>query len=416
MDLIPDYLANKTLSDELFADTPERDTGIIVIIPAFDEPGIISALESLRQCKRPPCKVELIVLVNAPGQADKAQIEQNKITCSELSDWGRRNNDNFFKLLFHDTGLRDGRWGVGMARKMAMDEALRRFCYLDNLSGVIVSLDADCLVSDNYFREIYEELYMRSDRKACSIYFEHPLSGALPAGIYDAIARYELHLRYYFQALKYAGFPWVFHTLGSAIAVKAEAYARAGGMSKRQGAEDFYFIQKMIPAGGYFNLSTATVMPSPRISGRVPFGTGPMMAKLAKADNEYLTYNISGFDYLKELFDKLMAFYESGSKTEGKIYCSLHESLRKFLEINDWSNKIVEIRNNTSSPASFKKRFFNWFNMFRLVKYLNFTHTERYLDKIPVQEAAALLLEKTGRNIANDDVSDLLRIFREMER
>ncbi|MDT8400258.1 MAG: hypothetical protein RQ743_01070 [Bacteroidales bacterium] len=416
MSLISDYLANKTLSDELFADIPAKNTGIIVIIPAFNEPGIIFTLESLRKCKRPPCRVELIVLVNAPQLADKGQIEQNKITCKELSDREKDNDDKVFKLLCHDTGVRDAGWGVGMARKMAMDEALRRFYKLGNLSGVIVSLDADCLVSDNYLVEIYDELYSRNDRKACSIYYEHPLDGALPAELYNAIAQYELHLRYYFQALKYAGFPWVFHTLGSAMAVEAEAYARAGGMSKRQGAEDFYFIQKMIPAGGYFNLNTTTVMPSPRISGRVPFGTGPVMAEIIKTGEKYLTYNLMGFEFLKLFFDNINLLYGGDSEIREEVYYILHESLREFLERNDWANKINEIRNNTSSRAAFRKRFFNWFNMFRVVKYLNFAHSERYLDKIPVQEAAVLLLKKTGRDVTNYNARDLLRQFREMER
>jgi len=416
MDFISDYLANLTLSDKLFADIPAAYTGIIVIIPAFDEPGIIFTLDSLLRCKKPPCEVEIIVIVNAPEKSDKSQIEQNNITCRELANWKKENKQGFIKLLFHDAGVRDAGWGVGMARKMGMDEGLRRFFLLNDMSGVIVSLDADCLVSDNYFIEIYKELYLQKRRKACSIYFEHPLRGTLPQETYDAIASYELHLRYYYQALKYSGFPWVFHTVGSAIAVKAEAYVKAGGMSQKQGAEDFYFIQKMIPAGGYFSLKTVTVIPSPRISCRVPFGTGPVIARLIRDKDDYLTYDIAGFEYLKELFDNLMLFYDGDSKISREFHGSLHESLREYLDMNDWEDKISEIKSNTSSAASFKKRFFNWFNMFRVVKYLNFIHSGNYLKKIPVQEAAVQLLQKKGRGFITDDVLELLSIFRRLER
>ncbi|MFO7851836.1 MAG: glycosyltransferase [Bacteroidota bacterium] len=418
MDFISSYLESKTTGNSLFANIPKENTGIIITIPVFNEPGIIFTLNSLLKCKKPPCNVEVIVLVNAPPDAGISQLEQNIVSCKEMEGWEKGTRDKFFNLLFYDAGLSDNPgWGVGMARKTVMDEALRRFNKINKPDGVIVSLDADCLVSENYLTEIYEQLYRRNERKACSIYFEHPLTGNLPVKVYDAIARYELHLRYYYQALKYTGYPWTFHTLGSALAVRAEAYVKAGGMSKKQGAEDFYFIQKLVPAGGYFYLNSATVIPSPRISDRVPFGTGPVISKITMGDqNEYLTYHPAAFVYLKEFFDRLELLYDVDMQMYEDIHTSLHKSIQEFLIHNDWNEKINEINNNTASQASFKKRFFNWFNMFRVVKYLNFTHSGPYLNKIPVDKAAFNLLEKTGRNIPGSEVYGLLRIYREMER
>lgn len=418
MDFASSYLANKTLINKLFADIPEKNTGIIITIPAFNEPGIIFTLNSLLKCKITPCNVEIIVLVNAPRNAELSQIQQNRITCDELTAWQQENKDGFLTLLFHDAGKQDDRgWGVGMARKMAMDEALRRFSSINNPEGVIVSLDADCLVSENYLEELYDHLYERSDRKACSVYFEHPLTGNMPPDIYVAITLYELHLRYYYQALKYTGFPWAFQTIGSALAVKADAYTRAGGMNRRQGAEDFYFIQKLVTAGGYFYLNSAAVMPSPRISDRVPFGTGPVIAKMISNNNDvYLTYDPAGFEYLKNLFDNVLIFFDTDYKTSDNIYNSLHLSLKEFLDDNNWLKKIPEIRNNTASKESFRKRFFNWFNMFKIVKYLNFLHSGRFLIKIPVQKAAVQLLYKMGVTGVTDDANGLLKLYKEMER
>ena len=309
MDFASAYLASNSSNEKLFTDIPAKNTGIIIVIPAFDEPGIIFTLESLAKCNAPPCNVEVIIIINAPSWAERAQIEQNNITLNDLSVWKQGGKDTFMNLLYHNAGVQDNRhWGVGMARKMGMDEALSRFGEIKKPDGIIASLDADCLVEKNYLEELYDKLYLRSENKACSIYFEHPLAGELNEDIYEAIARYELHLRYYYQALKYAGFPWVYQTVGSAIAVKAGTYARAGGMNKRQGGEDFYFIQKLIPAGGYFYLNTTTVIPSPRISGRVPFGTGPVVGKMTP-DIDYLTFNPSGFEYLKKLFDNVMMLF-----------------------------------------------------------------------------------------------------------
>ena len=412
------YLANKTLIDTLFADIPSKDTELMIIIPAFNEPGIIYTLNSLLQCNKPPCIVEVIILVNAPATATVNQIERNNNTISELTEWSKQYQVSSFRLLFHNAGIQDNPdWGVGMARKMAMDEALRRFNNINNPEGLIISLDADCTVSDNYLEELYNQLYKRKDHRACSIYFEHPITGDLSSSTYDAIAQYELHLRYYYQALKYTGYPWVFHTIGSAMAVKAEAYAKAGGMSRRQGAEDFYFIQKLVPAGGYFYLNNATVMPSPRISHRVPFGTGPVIAKIIESDEKsYMTYDLKGFLYLKDFFDAVILLFDGDMNTSKKIIANLHEGLQEFLVENNWMEKISEIKENTASKESFLKRFYNWFNMFRIVKYMNFIHSGRYLEKIQVGKAAADFLELTGKTAVSGKVRELLKIYRDMER
>ena len=43
--------------------------------------------------------------------------------------------------------------GVGLARKIIMDEAFKRFSTLDH-NGVIACLDGDCVVQENYIEEL----------------------------------------------------------------------------------------------------------------------------------------------------------------------------------------------------------------------------------------------------------------------
>ena len=81
---------------------------------------------------------------------------------------------------------------------------------------------------------------------------------------------------------------------------------KAGGMNRRQAGEDFYFIQKLVPAGGYFSLNSTVVYPSPRPSFRVPFGTGASITKLNESGEPFLmTYNISAFDELRSFSIRL---------------------------------------------------------------------------------------------------------------
>jgi hypothetical protein len=77
--------------------------------------------------------------------------------------------------------------------------------------------------------------------------------------------------------------------------------------------------------------------------------------------------------------------------------------------------KIAEIKGNTSSAGSFVKRFFSWFNMFRIVKYLNHVH-QCFYEKVPVQEAACELLSMAGQQIKSRELYDLLLYFRSAEK
>lgn len=411
------WLEKNALFPEIVREKPDINTGIIVVVPALDEPGILTLLDSLNACDEPDCKVEVLIIFNAKPDSDPSVIISNRDSVNKIESWGKQNK-SFFRLFFYNAGQPAiENWGVGLARKTGMDEALRRFDTLEKPDGVIVSLDADCTVEKNYLVSISNELLKKKNQKACSIYFEHPVAGKVfPAELYRSITLYELHMRYYIQGLRFCGFLYAYHTVGSAIAVKASSYHKAGGMNRREAGEDFYFIQKLVTAGGYFFLNSTTVYPSPRFSPRVPFGTGQMMMKMKEEPAATLnTYNINAFRELKSLFSGIESLYECSPLEVAEFYHSLSQGLKSFFTIEEWSEKITEIKGNTSGLQSFKKRFFNWFNMFRVVKYLNFIHNQTF-QKQPVIEAASQLLEASGINITINDPFELLLFYRKLEK
>lgn len=411
------WLRQRAIFPEFIKEAPQKNTGIIVVVPSYNEPGITRLLDSLAMCDEPDCNVEVIVVINAPGDASAESQENNRRSIISLESW-RENHSSFFRLYVIDTtSFKIEGWGVGLARKTGMDEAVRRFDLTGNEDGVILNLDADCTVDKNYFAAVCDGLLKRKERSACSVYFEHPLSGNdFPDIVYRSITLYELHLRYYFQGLAFTGFPYVHHTVGSAIAVKASAYVKAGGMNRRMAGEDFYFVQKLVPAGGYFNLNLTTVHPSPRSSLRVPFGTGATISRLTETGTEtLLTYNIQAFRELKLLFNTIDEFFIHSHSEMEVLYASLPDGIRQFTDVNEWVDKILEIKRNTRGINSFRKRFFYWFNMFRIVKYLNSVHGSHFVKK-PVIESASELLRETGSDLRTVDPLTLLQYYRKLER
>lgn len=410
------YLESRTLFPEILIEAPDENTGIIVVVPAYNESGICRMLDSLSECIKPECRVEVIIVVNAPPDASEECIRNNELTIQNIEGWKKQHKECFFRLFSFIAAPVVG-WGVGMARKTGMDEAARRFNSIDKPDGVILNLDADCLVRKTYLISVFNELMKKKDRSACSIYFEHPLSGDdFPSKTYESIALYELHLRYYLQALAYTGFPSVFHTVGSAMAVKALPYIKAGGMNRKQAGEDFYFIQKLIPAGGYFSLNSTAVYPSPRESFRVPFGTGASIGKMANSSgSSLLTYNLNAFTDLRFFFSITEAFYNCNKKELAELYSSLPVGMKSFISETELTEVLNEIKNNTSGYMSFRKRYFGWFNMFKVVKYLNFVH-QSHFEKVEVEKAAAELLEiiRPGKKLY--DRSELLNFYRNIEK
>jgi hypothetical protein len=284
--------------------------------------------------------------------------------------------------------------------------------------GVILTLDADVTLSHNYFTEVLKWFAADEDRQGATVYFEHPLHGHdFEAEVYKAITLYELHLRYYLQALRYVGFPYAFHTMGSAMSVRAVAYARIGGMPRKQAGEDFYFLQKLIPLGIFGEINTTVVYPSPRPSDRVIFGTGAAISNHLKgANTATTTYHIKAFEDLKVFFDSYKELYEVASVQYESWTYKLSGPVRSFLLNSGFFNELDRLKAVCGQQSVFKKRFFELFNAFKVVKYLNYVETHFY-DRMPVFDAALQLLERQGyesKDLLTDE--EMLQFYRRLER
>jgi hypothetical protein len=400
-------------------DEPSPTLQYAVVIPAFQEEDILPSLDSLWHCSRPTGDIEVLVVVNAPDTANEETLRINKAALKTIASWCNLHIDKHFKIFTLDaTNLPVRHAGVGLARKIGMDEAVWRFNTIQKPSGLVLSFDADCLCDENYFAEI-EKYYERFPQaNGFNLYFEHPLSGHdFSPRIYEGIIQYELHLRYYVEGLRYSGFPYAFHTVGSCYAVKADTYVKQGGMNRKKSGEDFYFLHKIIPLGNFYEINTTRVVPSPRPSKRVPFGTGPAIQKfLQQHDEMMLTYNPQLFDLLRDFFSLSVQFYKQKPDAVNRILYNLHPALCEYLNALKFPLKMNEINSNCGSQKSFFKRFYTWFDAFAVLKFLNYASAKGF-SKVHVREAATWLLHKKGKTLpVLSDTQSLLLFFREIER
>lgn len=404
------YLRERTLYGPLIDSAPASDLGLCVVIPARDEDeSLIAALTSLRNGETPSGSVEVIVVVNTSETDSPETVARNAESAANARAWSAENSDD--RLRFHlleAHGLPRKHAGVGLARKIGMDEACRRLESVGRPDGVIACFDADSRCDPNYLVEI-ESLFRRDESaQASSIHFEHPIEGdEFPPEIYEAIIDYELHLRTYINAQRFAGFPFATQTIGSSMAVRCDAYQAQNGMNRRQAGEDFYFLHKFTPLGTVRELTTTRVIPSPRPSHRVPFGTGRAVGERLDEGGPCLTYAPASFLDLRTFFDQIDDLRAGSPK-------SLPEAVGAFLETQSFPERLEEIRANATTLEAFRTRFFRWFNAFLVMKYLHFAR-DRFHPDVEVTEAARWLLEQRGETPPHT-ARDLLLRWREIDR
>jgi hypothetical protein len=263
--------------------------------------------------------------------------------------------------------LKDG--GVGLARKIGHDLLLPRLS-ADRFEPVMVSLDADTLVSPGYAGSIRKH-FRSATAGGAVIPFVHRRGEGERENA--AIERYELFLRCYVAGLAAAGSPYAFQTVGSAMACTVSAYLKCGGMNRRRAGEDFYFLQSLAKSSGVCRVAGATVYPSPRRSARVPFGTGRAVGALLSGEPDAVLF------HRPESFLLLQGWLALAG--EGcRLRCpdlteragQLSPLLQGFLGEQGFPSAWAGLLQHNRSGERLLAAFHRWFDAFRTMKFFHF--------------------------------------------
>jgi hypothetical protein len=207
--------------------------------------------------------------------------------------------------------------GVGWARKLLFERIMEE--HADD--ELVVSLDADTDFDSDYLKAVVDTMNAHPDHNAFSVPYYHPLSH--DEALDRPMLRYECYMRHYLLGLLRIGSPYAFTALGSAMVFPLWAYRRVGGITPLQGGEDFYLLQKFAKTGSIvgqfvepYRGQGMVVRPQGRISSRVPFGTGPAIAKgIAAMEESYPFYSPEGFAAVKATYDLFPALYDGDVET-----------------------------------------------------------------------------------------------------
>ncbi len=331
-----------------------------VVIPCYcDNEALSACLDSLFETEN-SFAVAVIVVVNHPENGDA------EASAAALDMLKKKTAPDGFSL--YPVYAPDLVNGVGEARKIGFD-LFCRSCTPENADdSVMFSLDADCLVSREYFSAVTE--MFRQDGIAGGVVIPVRHQKADDPETERAIRCYEEYLLNYERELEKAGSPYAFQTIGSGFAVRVRDYIRCGGMKQKKAGEDFYFLQEMVKSSKLIKYPSVLVNPSPRISTRVPFGTGTAVRDIidGKMPREVTK---ESFEILKQVLDAVKvpaALVDAGAFLE-----LIPEAAARFFRangfINAWQKSVVNQKLNSDDVR--RRAFHLWFDGLQTRRFLH---------------------------------------------
>ena len=379
-----------------------------VVIPACREPDLGRCLDAVVAASR-STRALVICVVNAREDAGVDTHRENAATLEQFHCSGRPHalcslSESCDLLVVNRA--EQGRYlaekrGVGTARRIGADIALKLWERGGLSTGWIHSTDADARVPADYFQS-------PPDATARVIPFRHRTERT-------ALHLYELSLRLYVLGLARGGSPYAFQTIGSALAFRCEAYAQVGGFPEREAGEDFYLLNKLAKVGPVLRSAADPILLVDRDSDRVPFGTGPGARRVEAArasEGGFRTYDPRSFRALGQWNHQLrrLAIHRAPATVAAEM--------QRF-DPRVWSclcdlgveGALEEAVRNTRTERDLRGRLFRSFDAFRTLRFIHLLR-DRVWAQVPWREALRGAGEagsfEVPEDVAVEDGLDLL--------
>lgn len=337
----------------------------VIVIPCYDEdPDCLD--DVLARVEGSPL---VIVVVNATDDAPPEPLARTRAMWRRLAGdaagsfaWTRTGRG--FDLLAVDRASEGRRiprrQGVGLARKIGADIACALIGQGAIRSPWLYFTDADVRLPPDYL----------SHPPARPGSLVMPYRHAAPASLATRARRYELHLRYYVDRLRFAGSPYAFHTIGSVLATHARVYAKVRGVPRRNAGEDFYFLNKAAKVAPVFAADRPEIVIRARLSHRVPFGTGPALRTMRDAA-PFTSYAAESFELLREAISVIDRGESAQPRTRG------------LLEDLGFFRRLEGAKLRTRHPQTLRNAMHQWFDAFRTLRFIHLArrhHPDRPLS------------------------------------
>ena len=433
---VTQYLSRHAEPEARLAERLTGSFGHVLVVPSYGErDALFSLLGSFPQ--GPDGAVLVILVLNAREDSEPGVHEANEDVRRELSrtlSSAATLSESPKTLSYAMAGgtlllidrARPGHFlppkqGVGLARKIGNDLALALRTAGRIASPWIGNTDADVLLPGDYFAQAAE---IDADSHAAIVYFFEHRFDADPM-LAEAARLYEISLRYYVLGLAWAGSPFAYESMGSCLAIAADAYAKVRGFPKKNAAEDFYILDKLAKVSRVARLAATPITLEGRLSDRVPFGTGRALSDLtasARGIAHFRLYHPLVFAHLAAWIRVMDAIAHAGGDfekplgllPEGNPFLQA-DLLRETLSGLGAFEAVREAVARSHDEATLRRHLHTWFDAFRT---LRFVHAMRDggLPSLPWREALAEAPFTSLSDSTEDETERLRQALARQER
>lgn len=333
------------------------------------------------------CSALVIVVINQPhGTAEVSNQQLLDYFFQHTLVWQKKhlslfsaNSGQLHWLVvdrFREGLTVDPKQGVGLARKLGCD--LAAFLMARNFSGNrwICTTDADAILPEDYF----SALESCAEQASAAVFFTRHIAAAeTDSAIFAATRMYECALRYYVDGLAWAGSPYAFPTIGSALAVTLQAYCESRGFPRRAGGEDFYLLNKLAKLGPVVWLQNTVIQIEARISARTPFGTGPAVQKILALDNaeDFVYYAPEVFSDLRIWLQHIPTVWQRLQNQEHPLQ-TLPQHIQDALGDSGIDALWDHIRRQIDNSQQCERAIHHWFDAFQTLKFIRRLQDQYY--------------------------------------
>jgi len=368
----------------------------VLVVPCFDESAeFLDRLAATQQ----DVSLLLILVINRPESADTGcnQVIREHLTQYPTqplqTGYQLHQLDDQLAVLSIDLDALEGPTpapeGVGRARRVGCDTALALIQRGIIKSRWIYSGDADAE---------WPSGFLHSDWPArCSaicLPFTH--DAAVDPAVIAATLIYELKLHHYVLQLQRCGSPYAFHALGSSCAFNSAAYAAVRGVPLRSAGEDFYLLNKLAKVGPVHTARGHGVTLESRRSGRAPFGTGPAVSELLRAEHPSdvpIFYDARCFSVLNKVLERfnqwiLKPELDPERDLQDRLDARVANDLTALLTQWRYQRAIEHIQRAAAAPEARQTHANIWLDGFRILKIIHLLR-DRHYPNLTFQASAA---------------------------
>jgi hypothetical protein len=227
----------------------------------------------------------------------------------------------------------------------------------------------------------------------------------------QATLTYELALRYHVLGLRSAGSAYGFHTIGSTLCAGSQAYAHVRGFPKRQAGEDFYLLDKLAKLGPLAAAPGAPVRIRARVSDRVPFGTGPRVAELARGRAAGVEPNVYHPEVYAVLARTLAALSTLADRRELDAFSrSVPATALAALRDLGFEAEAGRALAESKTRQVLLRRLLTWFDALRSLRFIHALRDAAF-PNVPLRSALATapFVPEAARDVAEEQALERVR-------